>query len=145
MRCCFIASVLSVSLFTLGCGDSGPNYQPGGGTVTLDGKPFPKVSLTFIPGNQGPSSVAEADDNGKFVLYGPGNKAGIIPGDYVVVVECPYDPSMGSSEDGTDPGEVAESSGCVVPEDYTMQSTSTLNVTIPPEGNESISLELVSQ
>lgn len=143
MRCCLILCVLSITIFVAGCGESGPNLQPGKGVVLLDGTPVPKAIVTFVS-KEGPSSVGEADENGNFVLYGPGSKPGIVPGEYNVLVQCPYDPNQGSSADGSAP---AASSGptCKVPEKYVMRETSDLTETIPEGGNESISIELVSK
>jgi hypothetical protein len=144
MRCRFLASVLSISVLTIGCGESGPNLQPGAGTVTIDGKPVPNAIVTFVSAD-GPASVGEADASGKFVLYGPGSKPGIVPGDYTVLVECPYDPNMGSSADGSDPGQVSTENACNIPGKYSLSDMSGLTETIPEGGNESISIELDSE
>lgn len=142
--CCQLLSVFVCAALLSGCSE-GPDYQPASGTVTLDGEPFAGVSVTFIAAT-GPSSVGEADDNGKFVLYGPGSKPGILPGDYTAIIECPYDPNLGSSPDGDSaPTQTPQSKPCVVPEKYRQSSTSDLQVTISAGGNEAIMLELVSE
>lgn len=143
MRCCMTLCALSMSILAVGCGENGPNLQPGSGTVLLDGNPVPNAIVTFVS-QDGPSSVGEADESGKFVLYGPGSKPGIVPGEYSVLVECPYDPNEGSSADGTAP---AASSGpsCSIPTRYALRDESDLRETIPEGGNESISIELVSE
>jgi hypothetical protein len=81
------ATLLSLALALLaGCGGSsgGPQRYAVSGTVTFDGKPVPKGSITLEPnaesGNSGPGGGAEIVD-GK---YNTGVEKGVIGGAYKI-------------------------------------------------------------
>lgn len=74
----YVCCVLLLVMIT-GC-DHGPSFvSEVTGTVTIDGKPYPKVKVTFVPqinieGNFIPTGVT--DDAGKFTLSMLGDKPG---------------------------------------------------------------------
>jgi len=85
-------------LFTtsVGC-DNGPSFvSEVTGTVTIDGKPFPKVKVTFVPqinieGNFMPTAVT--DETGNFSLSMLGGEAGCPAVECKVIVTEPSPPS----------------------------------------------------
>lgn len=52
----------------LGCGPAGPKTARVSGTITLEGKPLPKVGVTFLPTKKGPIATGNTDENGQFTL-----------------------------------------------------------------------------
>jgi hypothetical protein len=56
------------SIFTLGCGPTGPGLGRVTGQVTLDGKPLPNVAVTFMPTGEGGTASGVTDANGKYEL-----------------------------------------------------------------------------
>ena len=74
-RMCYLCCILLISA-SVGC-DSGPSFvNEVTGTVTIDGKPFPKVKVTFVPqmnidGSFIPTGVT--DEDGSFTLSMLGN------------------------------------------------------------------------
>ena len=61
----------AVCLFAAGCGESAPDVVPASGTVTLNGKPLPKVQVKFIPqADVGAEFIATGvtDDQGRYTL-----------------------------------------------------------------------------
>jgi len=72
-RLFFVMLIGLIALAPLsGCGRGTPTIVPVQGTVLLDGKPLPKVSIQFVPqrSDLGPefTSTAVTDDNGAFTL-----------------------------------------------------------------------------
>lgn len=93
----------AVVLVMAGCGDPGPYRIAVTGMLTLDGKPFPFKSLTFIPtdGTPGHGAAGYSDGEGRYRLQSmvPGalrDYRGCPPGRYLVVVEEPMIPITGS-------------------------------------------------
>lgn len=96
-------TLAAVVLVMAGCGDPGPYRITVTGMLTLDGKPFPFKSLTFIPtdGTPGHGAAGYSDGEGKYRLQSmvPGavrDYRGCPPGRYLVVVEEPMIPITGS-------------------------------------------------
>src|SRR5438105_4381584 len=64
--------VCLVVAFVVGCSNAPYDVVPVGGQVTLDGKPLPKASVTFVPmatktrENPGPTSQGVTDPDGRF-------------------------------------------------------------------------------
>ena len=89
---------LACLLVVPGCGPSGPEIASVVGTVKMDGKPLPHAIVMFVP-QGGRPSVAEADENGKYVLQFSGGRKGAIPG--LNRVEINTFAPMGYEVDGT--------------------------------------------
>lgn len=86
------AFMLLLATIAVGCGkESGPSCYPVRGTVTFDGKPVPEAQIVFHPQGNWPAGVprpiAQADEQGQFVMTtwqtGDGAPAGV----YTVTVE----------------------------------------------------------
>lgn len=148
------ACVLLVPIWIVaaGCGKpEGPEYAKVTGTVTVDGKPAAGVNVTFHPdatkGTKGPVSAATTDDQGKFVLHGPGGKEGAVVGWYKVTVECPPDPGMFSSPSGP----TEEKSGppkpkdCNVPKKYADITKTDLTFEVKAGQENTINIDLKSE
>lgn len=97
--------VIVLSLLAIGCG--GPAYEVAevSGVLMLKGKPGDKVMIQFIPDTQTvenlPSSVAETDADGRFVLRlmlrDGGQKSGAVVGSHRVILN---DLKLAESETG---------------------------------------------
>lgn len=97
MRLTFCACLV----FLAGCGGGGPEL-PVSGTVTLDDKPVPDVTVRFYPdGDTDPSSsgFAQTGTDGKYVITSGKGKKGLVPGKYKVTVSKGQ-AKTGSSEEG---------------------------------------------
>jgi hypothetical protein len=99
MRTSFFA--LGVVL-VLGCG--GSKLAPVSGTVTLDGKPLAKASVTFQPNdpkqmNPGPGSTALTNENGEYTLQQTGSSKGAVVGLHRVEISCPIDDGKSNPDD----------------------------------------------
>ncbi len=83
--------ILSLSLLflasILGCGDGGPELGTVKGKVTLDGKPVPNATLTFIPQFEGSPSYGITDSNGDYTLAFTDTKKGAMLGSFDVQIE----------------------------------------------------------
>ncbi len=139
------AAVSLLALGTLvGCGggSSGPQLVPAKGKVMRGGQPLANVVLQFIP-EKGQLSAASTNAQGEFTLYGPGGKEGAIPGTFKVTVACPFNPAAGSSGDGSAP--TPNASPCSLPAKYSVPDTTTISVTIPPEGKSDLVVEVPAE
>ncbi len=76
------------ALFIIGCGNTAPDTPETGtvtGVVTLDGKPLPKVTVTFQP-DEGKPSFGATDENGKYELTYSADVKGAKIGNHTVRV-----------------------------------------------------------
>ncbi len=144
--------LIPIGMFAAGCGKpSGPEYAKVTGTVTVDGQPAAGVNVTFHPdatkGTKGPVSAATTDDQGKFVLYGPGGKEGAVVGWYKVTVECPPDPGMFSSPSGTsgDTKGPPKPKDCKVPKKYGDITKTDLTFEVKAGQENTINIDLKSE
>jgi hypothetical protein len=73
-----------------GCGDSGPQMYAVSGVATRNGKPLPRLCITFHPDDRdrSPVSAATTDDKGRFTMT-VGSREGVFPGGYKVTVSDP--------------------------------------------------------
>lgn len=55
-------------ILLVGCGKKGPEMAEVEGTVTLKGKPLEKIYVEFLPEGNGPRSIGETDQNGRYTL-----------------------------------------------------------------------------
>ena len=97
--------LVGVSAVLVGCGgvSDAPKTVPAWGVVTYNGKPMPKISVAFIPGD-GIGQIAEAttDADGKFELQTREPGDGAMPGNYNVALNSVSDtlPDMPGFENG---------------------------------------------
>jgi hypothetical protein len=90
MRQIAITVVIS-AVAAAGCGKQGPNLAEVQGTLTFRGKPFPNVTLYFVPnaegGTMGPSSMGLTDEKGHYKLVCAAlGKPGALVGRHEVLV-----------------------------------------------------------
>ncbi|MDR2705042.1 MAG: carboxypeptidase-like regulatory domain-containing protein [Planctomycetaceae bacterium] len=81
-RLFFTLLLFTVSI--IGC-DSGVQYLPVTGTLTVDGVPMEGVTLSFIPTSGGTTASATTNVQGEFVVT-TSHHDGCIPGEYAVAV-----------------------------------------------------------
>lgn len=75
-----------VLLLLTGCG-SHPATGQVSGVVTYDGEPLPYADIRFIPDPLGPrGAIAKTDQAGRYRLMYSVDRAGVIPGNYRVVI-----------------------------------------------------------
>jgi hypothetical protein len=75
-------------LLLAGCGSS--DFGSVSGTITLDGKPLPDVSVSFDPQwAEGTAAFGSTDGNGRYELITTADNKGAMPGQYVVRVRSP--------------------------------------------------------
>jgi hypothetical protein len=94
-RCVGWASFLAAVLVTsAGCG-GGSKPVKVEGTVTLDGKPLPRATVSFMPVGEGRAASGETDADGIFRLTTFRTNDGALPGEYkVIVTVTELDPRM---------------------------------------------------
>jgi hypothetical protein len=84
-RCALLGPFISaVILTTVGCGKG--NLIKVEGVVTLDGKPLPGATVSFVPVGEGQPAFGRTDADGSFRLTTSRTDDGAKPGDYKVVV-----------------------------------------------------------
>jgi len=125
----FICGAVIFTFVLSGCGgDPGPQRVPVKGNIVMgDGKPVFPGSIQFFPA-EGMSentyrSSALLHEGGAFTMRTHPHGDGVVPGKYKVVLSL----GMGS------PRELAK---------YSSADTSTLEVTVPPEGLPDLQLKL---
>ncbi|MBI3462236.1 MAG: hypothetical protein HY000_04130 [Planctomycetes bacterium] len=103
--CALALAILALT----GC-DSGPNYVPVSGVVTLDGKPYPDAVVLFMPRapepgeDPGRGSSSYTDANGRFQLKTMDGDEGAVVGKHTVQITSKgtvmeIDPEVGSPDD----------------------------------------------
>ncbi len=88
---CVILSALTFSL--PGCGAGGPPMGKVKGTVKLDGKPMPKLMVTFIPKSGGQTSTGVTNSDGVYELLGTNSKGALV-GLHTVSITTMLDPAV---------------------------------------------------
>jgi hypothetical protein len=84
--CALLVAFLSaVMLTTVGCGSAGKTFKVGG-VVTLDGKPLPGATVSFMPMGEGRAATGRTDTDGRFLLGTFGTEDGAAAGEYKVVI-----------------------------------------------------------
>ncbi len=74
---------IGLTVMLIGCG--GPTTYPVGGKVTLDGKPLPRASISFISeAEDGPSGFGTTDDQGQYTIEPDDDVDGLPVGKYKV-------------------------------------------------------------
>jgi len=79
--------VLALALTATGCGSSGPEMASVYGTVTYQGKPVPKGTVSFVSADgKHRNATGQLDANGSYKLQTEASGDGAEPGDYDVTV-----------------------------------------------------------
>jgi predicted small lipoprotein YifL len=106
-RTLIAGSLLSLFVLFTGCGDKGPGLIPVTGKVTFGGAAPPKAgNVNFNPvepaaGYPRLNGTAEFGADGTFTVKSSGDKMGLVPGKYVVSIECWEEmPSMETMKPG---------------------------------------------
>jgi hypothetical protein len=120
-----------------GCG--GAYDSTAVGTVTLDGQPVPRGTVSFAPSNGGPAAYARIEENGHYAAH-TGREVGLPAGEYQVTVIANEPPQVGAAPNGAPPPDGKP----ITPEWYRSAKTSGLKYTIE-RGKNKIDLELTSQ
>lgn len=130
-------AVICVASVCLGCGSPeavDPTFPPVTGTVTLNGKPLPHATVTFLPIGENANNFAkgETDDSGHYELKGPRGGVGTGPGTYAVTVSLMRMPN-GSAPPADVP---LIESGAVekLPPMYSSQDRTTLQAAVTDQG-----------
>jgi len=85
----FVALVLAVAATAPGCAGKRRELPPLGevsGTISLDGQPLPKASVTFVPFERGQASHGSTDDAGRYRLVYTTNTPGAVVGSHRVEI-----------------------------------------------------------
>jgi hypothetical protein len=158
-----------VSLFSLilaGCGGSDrPSLAPASGIVKLDGVPVEGASVTYLPSSGGRPGSGVTDAAGRYTIKTFEDAPGAIVGDHKVSVMKISGPGADvmqgdapavATESGEDDGadglsqiEVIDASETEeleviydVPQKYMNSNDSGLELTVPPEGSDTLNLDL---
>ena len=131
-----------------GCSKKFPPVVPTEGTVTLDGKPLPNATVTFIPllndyGAES-SSIGTTDEQGRFTLTCQfNNQPGAAVGEHVVVITDP--PLPANLRRVQDPSEAdayrAKLGNRPIPPEYTTFAKSKLRVEVK-QGQDALTIAL---
>lgn len=140
-----LALAATALLWFAGCGSKGDlgflsSAVPATGRVTVEGKPLPGASVTFIAVAEsgGRTASAVTDENGAYEMstmvpgVSPAESKGVIPGEYTVVI------SRVAMPDGAPPpadiideaDAIAKGAKQYVPAKYTNPETSPLKLTV---------------
>lgn len=125
-----------------GCG--GSNLDPEGrvkasGTVTLDGSPLEKGTVTFVD-DQGSSVAVGIVEKGSFKLSKSANLPGIPPGNYQVSISA-WKVAPGSVNEA---GDIVEKGEPLIPLPYMDHKTSKLTAEVPAGGASDLTFALTS-
>ena len=117
MKCIF-ARLIAVGFLLLpsGCGDGGPPLALVEGVVTVDDKPLPLATLTFVP-EDGSPSYGQTDKAGKYTLMFTDTKYGAMLGKHTVSIEGAK-LSKGEMEEMKAQGMDVPSSEVTLPKEY---------------------------
>ena len=137
---------MAVLLLLTGCG-SHPATGRVSGVVTYEGEPLPHADIRFIPDPIGPrGAIAKTDQAGRYELMYSLDRAGIIPGNYRVVIstrggpptETPSAEPMGTSANPYEtelPGMTAGAGTEVLPMRYASSRETVLSAEVVEGAN----------
>lgn len=128
------ALVAGLVALVAGCSDG--SLATVSGTVTLDGAPLDRGSVTFLPIGPGSGATASIQSDGTYQVRS-GSVAGLPPGDYKITVRANADPTPNPGGGPPAPGRL------ITPEKYGSSDTSGLQRTIEAGAN-TVDLELTS-
>lgn len=133
-----VCSLLLLALTGCPAGREEPKLVPVQGTVTMDGKPLAGASVMF-----GGVAFGETNASGHYEL-GRGEKKGVPPGEYTVVIEkwTMPDGSAYRNAEGVSPMEAGAKQE--LPARYSNTEQSELKKTVPEAGG-TIDFELTSK
>jgi hypothetical protein len=115
----------------MGCGSSGPGMASVSGTVTYEGKPVPKGTITFQPvdSSKGRTATGEIGADGSYTVQTEQPGDGALVGDYRVAISAREEEVL----DYHPPKPVAPKR--LVPQKYENPQTSELKATVKPGSN----------
>jgi hypothetical protein len=93
--------LLAASAGVAGCGGQGKPVKVNG-VITLDGKPLPGATVTFLPaaeGGRSASGLTEANGSFNLTTFKPGD--GALPGEYKITVQVLEGDKSNQSQDPT--------------------------------------------
>jgi hypothetical protein len=132
-------------VFFTACADSGPKVAQVSGRVTLDGKPLPKASVTFVPmatkerPNPGRTAAGMTDENGRYQLSVDVTTPGAVVGQCrIYITTLQSDPAA----DDRDAGGPRPKFRDRVPAKYNQGTELTFEV--PPAGTDQANFDLTS-
>lgn len=116
------------------------------GRVTLDGKPLPKASITFVPMATkenmapGPTATAITDADGRYTLTVDKDTPGAVVGRCRIFVTTRFTDPLPNDQDGGPPVKLPKDK---VPDRYNVRTDLTFDV--PPGGTDRADFELKSR
>jgi len=129
-----------------GCGPKPPRMAQVSGRVTLDGKPLPKASVTFVPmaskENQNPGKTAQGitDEEGRYQLSVDVATPGAVVGKCRIYISTRLsDPAIDDRDAG---GPIRSLPRDKVPPRYNMGTE--LSFDVPPAGTDKANFDLTS-
>lgn len=129
-----------IALSIMGCGPAVEQVGPSAsGKVTLDGQPVTSGAVFFSPVSGGSSAAGQIMEDGTFEVDTSALQTGIAPGDYSVYLSA----WKQAPEQASDSGESSDPVP-LVPLAYMDSENTILSVTIGPDGNSDIKIELSS-
>ena len=155
---CLTVSLISISITGfVGCGESKwPKTYKSSGTVTLDGTPVERATITFYPLDGQKPANATTDANGSFELTSFNAGDGATPGAFAVAIQkfpaieieavpggVPFDESNNTDE-GPAPGSEKDAES-ELPEKYGNREESGLSATVTADGDNVFNFELTSK
>ena len=155
---CLTVSLISISITGfVGCGESKwPKTYKSSGTVTLDGTPVERATITFYPLDGQKPANATADAYGAFELTSFNAGDGATPGSFAVAIQkfpaieieavpggVPFDESNNTDE-GPAPGSEKDAES-ELPEKYGNREESGLSATVTTDGENVFNFELTSK
>jgi hypothetical protein len=152
-RLFFAGSFLFLCLLLNGCGPAGPPVNAVEGTVTLDGKPFDYVTVSFMSATTSDLGFAGTDAQGhyKLSMLGAKPETGIVVGEYTVIFDktVPDGPRPTEAELANpdfDPSSKynMDKTKQLVPKKYLSSSTSGFKVKVE-KGKNTFDFELLSK
>lgn len=123
-----IAMAVAVAL-AVGCGDAQPKTAVVRGTVTLNGKPVPRGTVTFLPDGGGPPATGEIQPDGKYALTTFRSGDGAVVGKYKVMIVAMQDNADKLPEERT------PLPPPIIPIKYTSLATSPLTADVQDKEN----------
>jgi hypothetical protein len=129
------------------CGCSKPySVAQVSGRVTLDGKPLPKASITFVPMATkenmapGPTATAITDADGRYMLTVDKDTPGAVVGRCRIFVTTRFTDPLPPDQDGGPPVRLPRDK---VPDRYNVRTDLTFDV--PPGGTDQADFDLKSR